>query len=212
MSFTSHDLRGWIHIFTSLPLVHTSSPDFWGYVFDLASSWFPIASFMKIFTYHDSRTSQVSDRVTSQVRELRPSQVPDSITSQVREPRASQVPDSRIQRELYILKQVEKFEHKGLARPLLSCFWFKDLWNTRNILRFLRTTTLANLFHEFRQSDVSRVRGFYQVPQQFIICHTNSNEHKMYIKIVALEVIYNFVVEKFFDQNCLGSPNIIVWL
>jgi hypothetical protein len=28
MSFTSLDLRGWFHIFTSLPLVHTLNPDF----------------------------------------------------------------------------------------------------------------------------------------------------------------------------------------
>jgi hypothetical protein len=79
-------------------------------------------------------------------------------TSQVRAPGASQVPNCRIWRELYILKQVEKFEHKGLTRLLLSCFWFKDLRNTQNILRFLYTTTLANSFHEFRQSGVSRVR------------------------------------------------------
>ena len=37
----------------------------------------------------------------------------------------------------------------------------------------------------------------------------NSNEDKLYIKIVALDV-YNFVVEKFLNWNCLGSQNIVV--
>jgi hypothetical protein len=41
MSFTSRELRGWFHTFTSLPLVHTPNPDFLGSVFDLASYWFP---------------------------------------------------------------------------------------------------------------------------------------------------------------------------
>jgi hypothetical protein len=33
----------------------------------------------------------------------------------------------------------------------------------------------------------------------------NLNEDKLYIKIVALNVIYKFVVEKFKNWNCLGS-------
>jgi len=38
----------------------------------------------------------------------------------------------------------------------------------------------------------------------------NSDEDKLYIKIVALHEIYNFVVEKFLNWNYLGSQNIIV--
>jgi hypothetical protein len=90
---------------------------------------------MKIFAYHDSRISQASDRITSQVDDSRASQVDDSRASQVHDSRASQIHDfrasqvheSRIRRESYILKQVKKFEYKGLVRPLLSRFWFKDL-------------------------------------------------------------------------------------
>ena len=37
----------------------------------------------------------------------------------------------------------------------------------------------------------------------------NSDEDKLYIKIIALDEIYNFVVEKFLNWNCLGSQNII---
>jgi len=33
----------------------------------------------------------------------------------------------------------------------------------------------------------------------------NLDEDKFYIKIVALEEIYNFIVEKFMNLNCLGS-------
>ena len=40
----------------------------------------------------------------------------------------------------------------------------------------------------------------------------NSNEDKLYIKIIALDAIYDFVVEKFLNENCLGSQNIIVCL
>ena len=38
----------------------------------------------------------------------------------------------------------------------------------------------------------------------------NSDEDKFYIKIVALDVIYNFVVENFMNWNCIGSKNIIL--
>jgi len=35
-------------------------------------------------------------------------------------------------------------------------------------------------------------------------------EDKLYMKIVALDEIYNFVVEKFFNWNCLWFHNIVV--
>jgi len=36
----------------------------------------------------------------------------------------------------------------------------------------------------------------------------NLDEDKLYIKIVALDKIYNFVVKKFMHWNCLGSKKI----
>jgi len=38
----------------------------------------------------------------------------------------------------------------------------------------------------------------------------NSNEDKLYIKIIVSNMIYNFVVEKFFNWNILG-PQILFW-
>jgi hypothetical protein len=38
----------------------------------------------------------------------------------------------------------------------------------------------------------------------------NSDEDKLCIKIIALDGIYNFIVEKFLIWNCLGSQNIVV--
>ena len=38
----------------------------------------------------------------------------------------------------------------------------------------------------------------------------NSYEDKLYITIVALDGIYKFVDERFFNWNCLGSQNIVV--
>jgi hypothetical protein len=40
----------------------------------------------------------------------------------------------------------------------------------------------------------------------------NSNEDKVYIKIVVIVAIYNFVVEKFLNLNYLESQNIVVCL
>jgi hypothetical protein len=103
-SFTSHT-------FTSLPLVHTSNPDFWGNVFDLVSYWFTSLLFIETLTCHnlriwssvdsrisqipDFRISQIQDSRFSQVRDFRALQVQDSRSSQVRDFRASQVQDSR---------------------------------------------------------------------------------------------------------------------
>jgi hypothetical protein len=39
-----------------------------------------------------------------------------------------------------------------------------------------------------------------------------SKEDKLYIIIVALDAIYNFIVEKFLNLNCLGSQNIVIRL
>jgi hypothetical protein len=37
----------------------------------------------------------------------------------------------------------------------------------------------------------------------------NLDEDKLYIKMVSLNDIYDFVVEKFLNWNCLGSQNIV---
>ena len=38
----------------------------------------------------------------------------------------------------------------------------------------------------------------------------NLGEDKLYIKIIALDEIYNFVVENFLNWKSLGSQNIVV--
>jgi len=38
----------------------------------------------------------------------------------------------------------------------------------------------------------------------------DSNEDKLYIRIIALDEIYIFVVQKFLNWNCLGFENIVV--
>ena len=38
----------------------------------------------------------------------------------------------------------------------------------------------------------------------------NSNEDKFYIKIIALDTVYNFIVEKFFIWSRLASQNLIL--
>ena len=38
----------------------------------------------------------------------------------------------------------------------------------------------------------------------------NSNKDKLYVKIIALGKIYNFVVEKVFIWSCLVSQNLIL--
>jgi len=40
--------------------------------------------------------------------------------------------------------------------------------------------------------------------------YMNLSEDKLYIKVIAVDEIYNFEVEKFLNWNCLGSQNIIV--
>ena len=40
--------------------------------------------------------------------------------------------------------------------------------------------------------------------------YMNLDDDKLYIKIIALDEIYNFVVETFFIWNCLGSQNTVV--
>ena len=38
----------------------------------------------------------------------------------------------------------------------------------------------------------------------------NSNENKFYVKILALDTVYNFIVEKFFIWSRLVSPILIL--
>jgi len=38
----------------------------------------------------------------------------------------------------------------------------------------------------------------------------NSNEDKFYVKIIALDTVYSFVVKKFFIWSCLVSQNLIL--
>ena len=38
----------------------------------------------------------------------------------------------------------------------------------------------------------------------------SSNEDKVYVKIIALDTVYNFVAEKFVIWSCLVSQNLIL--
>jgi len=38
----------------------------------------------------------------------------------------------------------------------------------------------------------------------------NSNEDKFYVKIIALDMVYSFLVKKFFIWSCLVSQNLIL--
>jgi hypothetical protein len=38
----------------------------------------------------------------------------------------------------------------------------------------------------------------------------NADEEKFYIKIIALDEIYNFIFESFLNWDCLGSQSIVV--
>jgi hypothetical protein len=66
VSFTSHT-------FTSLPLVHTPNPNFWGNVFNLASCWFANLLFMEAFSRHNLRTitSEFDPQYISEFRRFR---------------------------------------------------------------------------------------------------------------------------------------------
>jgi hypothetical protein len=55
MSFTSRDLRGQFHTFTSPPLVHTSNPDFFRWRLWLGLLLIPEASFMQILIHQGLR-------------------------------------------------------------------------------------------------------------------------------------------------------------
>jgi hypothetical protein len=118
MPFTFHDLRGWFYIFTSLPLVHTSTRTFRSSIFDLTSlrsSNFrprlpnfgdPYLCFRRSETLEPywSLTPglrmlltvwpRVHDSRSSQVLDSRSSQVHDSGSSRVHDSRRSQVHDS----------------------------------------------------------------------------------------------------------------------
>jgi hypothetical protein len=149
MSFTSRNLRGWFHTFTSLPLVHTSNLDFWGNVFDLASCWFLNLLYTGIFTYHnlriwtslDSWTSQVRDSRSSRVRDFRSSQIRDFGSSQTRDFKTSQVHDSRP-------SQIHDFKTSQVSTTLK---WTVDPREEARLGCHVRSF-LENLSREFRQT------------------------------------------------------------
>jgi hypothetical protein len=179
MSFTSRDLRGWFHIFTSLPLIHMSNPDFWGNVFDLASSWFLNPFCMKIFTHQNPRISQIPDCIISQVHDSRASQVHDSRVSQIPSFRLPQPPDSRISRQSPILKRVKSSNTKAkFDHYLHTCSKTRETFEIYQdffmITPFHKTGPFfhywfTNMFHEFWQFDVSRVQVFYRIPNT-VLC------------------------------------------
>jgi hypothetical protein len=162
MSFTSRDLRGWFHIFTSLPLVHTSNLDFWGNVFDLASCWFPNLLYTEIFTHHNLRIWTSLDSRISQARNSRSSQVHDSRSSQIRDFKASQVHDSRSsQNHDSRSSQIRDFKasqvHDSRSLQVSTTLkWIADSCEEARFGCHFRTL-LENLSREFDKPDVSRV-------------------------------------------------------
>jgi hypothetical protein len=155
MSFTSRDLRGWFHTFTSLPLVHTLNPDFWDDIFDLASPWSPNLLFTKISAHCSSRSSRIPGSRTSQVPGSRASQVPGSKASQVLGSIPSQVP--------IILKWIaDSREEARFGYHFLSLLEnLKNTWNSSGSLHeffaflkleFSSQGWFTNLYHEFWQT------------------------------------------------------------
>jgi hypothetical protein len=148
MSFTSHT-------FTSLPLVHTPNPDFWGNVFDLASCWFASLLFIETFTRHNLwiwssvgfRISQISVPyllrfVTSGLRRFK---IPDLRRFATSGLRRFKIPDHRrfatsgLRRFKYI--DLRRFATWGLRR-----FKIPDLrrFATSGLRRF-KITDLCNV-------------------------------------------------------------------
>jgi hypothetical protein len=123
---------------------------------------------MKIFAYHDSRISQASDRITSQVDDSRASHVHDSRASQIHDFRASQVHDSRIRRESYILKQVKKFEYKGLVRPLLSRFCLETCETLETHYDFFISQLSRTCSMNFDNPTFRGCKGFTEFPNNIL--------------------------------------------
>jgi hypothetical protein len=188
MSFTSHDLRGWFHTFTSLPLVHTSNPDFWGNVFDLASYWFPNFLCTGIFArhdpriwtsldsraspIHDSRSSRVHDFSSSQIHDFKASQVHDSRSSQIRDFKALHVHDSRS-------SQIRDLKASQVSTTLK---WTLDSSEEARLGCHFRSL-LKNLSCDFRQTlRFEGVRFFLNSPTPTKIARKRHGNHTSYKK------------------------------
>jgi hypothetical protein len=145
-------------MFTSLPLVYTLNPDFWGDVFDLAPSWSPNLLFMKITVHYGSRIKTSPDWWTSQIPELR------------------RILISELRR--FLILELHRFQ------PSDSCIGAKFGYNFRILLEGLKNTWdpsgflhehfpftklnfsprswFTNLSHEFRQ--IRRFEGVRFLP------------------------------------------------
>jgi hypothetical protein len=85
------------------------------------------------------------------------------------------VPDSRLLRYSYILKRIDNSNTRALFGHYFHTFHNKSAKHRKldralSLKLFHRSVPFpnrrfANLLHEFRQSDVSRVTKFFQVPQ-----------------------------------------------
>jgi hypothetical protein len=97
MSFTSHT-------FTSMPLIHTSNPNFCGNIFGLASSWFASLLFIETFMRHNLRIWSLVDFRISQIP------VPDLLRYVALGLRRFKIPDLR------------RFATSGLRRFKIQIF------------------------------------------------------------------------------------------
>jgi hypothetical protein len=163
-SFTSRNLWGWFHTFTSLPLVYTSNPDFLRWRLWLGFPWTFEASFTKITTHRDSRTKASLDSRNSRVLDL--------------------LNFTRFQLSWNRQQACELKPIRQSFRGILEGQEF--VWNLSGQLswtsscheiEFSISRHIHEHFHEFSNSDVSKVKGFCPIPQhsEFIVIFCNHN-------------------------------------
>jgi hypothetical protein len=158
MSFTSHT-------FTSLPLVHTPNPDFWGNVFDLASSRFASLLFIETSRHHNLRIwFSIDSRISHiPVPDLRRFEIPYLHRFATSEVRRFEILDlhrfrtSRLRR--FETSDLRRFATSGLRRFVTS-----DL-RRFEILNLHKFNHPENSFHEFRKTRHFEGDRFSWIPQ-----------------------------------------------
>jgi hypothetical protein len=158
MSFTSHT-------FTSLRLVHTPNPEFWGNVFDLASSWFASLLFIETSTRHNLRIWSSVDFWISQIP------VPDLrrfATSGLCKFKIQIFADSRLQGFAGSRFQIFAGSRlQGFAGSRFQIFIDSRLrgFAGSRFQIFIDSTSLKTYFMNFVKPDVLRVTDFSWIPK-----------------------------------------------
>jgi hypothetical protein len=147
MPFTSCDLRGWFHIFTSLSLVHTSNPDL------RLRLWLGFLPLPESFIHEDLHISWLPNFADSRLHNFVVLWFPCFVSSWFWTSATFWFQTSaRI-----VHPEIGKNSSTKAEFGHYFCFLFRNLRNIQNTLRFLHITLFANMFHEFWQSDISRV-------------------------------------------------------